>query len=784
VRVPLSWLRDFAPFESPPDELASSLNELGLVVESVERIGGGLEEIVVARVLEIRPIKGADRIRHVTVDAGSEPLDVVCGAWNFAEGDLVPLAPVGATLPGGLTIARRKMKGAVSNGMLCSGAELGLSDDHDGIMVLPSGTEPGVAFTAALGIEADVVFDLDITPNRPDALSIAGVARDLAAACRIPFAIPPVAAQEKGVPAESLTSVVVSSPELCPLFVARVVTDVAVGQSPSLIASRLTLCGMRPINSVVDASNYVMLELGQPTHPYDLDRLPGGGILVRSARAGERLVTLDDTERLLAEGDCLICDADGDPVGVAGIMGGASSEISDSTTRVLVESAHFDSMAIARTAKRLGLRTEASVRFERGADPEAASMAAERVCALIAGGGGSIGAGAVVTGSAPEREALRLRIGRLNALLGTDLDAASVEGYLAPIGFATRSADAGDLLVEVPPWRPDVTAEIDLVEEVARHHGYSRIPRTVPATAQVGGITDYQRDRRLVADIMVGAGLSEVWTPSLLGPGDHELAGLGLAELHLANPMTREESVLRRSLLPGLVRVARHNAGHRNPEVKVFETGVVFDDPPAGQRRPGERELVAALLAGDEAPAAVRLWRTVEDGMRIAGAELAPVQVPGLHPTRTAVIEAAGDVLGVVGEVDPSVLERFEVPGRAGWLELDLGRLSAAARRPAALTEVSVYPSSDIDLAFVVDDRVPAGVVCRTIEEAGGELLVGVWLFDVYRNPADLGESRRSLAFRLRFCAMDRTLTDAEVGEARSACIAAVESSHGATLRA
>ncbi|HWC39968.1 MAG TPA: phenylalanine--tRNA ligase subunit beta, partial [Acidimicrobiales bacterium] len=367
MRVPLSWLRDFTPVEGDPDELAATFDDLGLVVEGVERVGEGLDGVVVARVLAIDAIPSADYITRVTVDAGDGPVEVVCGATNFAVGDVVPLATVGTVLTGGLTVTRRKMKGVESNGMLCSGHELGLSEDSAGILVLGSDgsgggidAAPGTPLTDALGLEADVVFDLEIEGNRPDALSIAGVARDVAARLGLPFAIPEPRVVEGEVPATRLASAAVEAPDLCPRLLVRVLVDVRVGASPPLVARRLTLAGMRPINSVVDASNYVMLELGQPTHPYDLDRLGGGGLLVRRARSGDSIVTLDGEERGLgseSNEDLLICDAESAPVGIAGIMGGATSEISPDTSRVLLEVANFDAMAIARTSARLGLRT-------------------------------------------------------------------------------------------------------------------------------------------------------------------------------------------------------------------------------------------------------------------------------------------------------------------------------------------------------------------------------------------------------------------------------------------
>ena len=796
MRVPLSWLRDFTPAEADNGTLAATLDRLGLVVESVERVGEGLDDVVVARVTEIRPIPGADRIRAVSVDAGGEQVDVVCGAWNFSEGDLVPLARVGAVLPRseGQAITRRKMRGVVSNGMICSGFELGLSDDHAGILVLPATTELGAPFAEAMGIESDTVFDLDITPNRPDAMSIVGVARDLAAAMKAEFRPPsaggrgttggPGAAAD-GVPAGHLATVTVDAADLCPLFDAKVLTGVTHGPSPEWMARRLTLAGMRPISLMVDASNYVMLELGQPSHPYDLDKLAGHGLSVRRARPDERLVTLDGAERTLHGDDCVIADAEGGPVGIAGIMGGSSSEIADGTTRVLLEVAHFLPMAIARTSKRLGLRTEASARFERGCDPEGVELAAERVCALVAAaGGGTVHPGTITVGAAPARPRLTLRTARVNTLLGTELSDADVAGYLSPLGFAVDGGE-GRAEVAVPGFRPDVTQEVDLVEEVARHHGYGRIRRTVPLTSQVGSLTAYQRERRLVRQVMVGAGLTEVWTPTLLPAGEQAELGVAGDELALANPMTKEEAVLRRTMQLGLLRVLRHNAGHRYTGLRLFEVGRVFHRSPEGEALPDEREMLSAALAApdDDAGSAVRLWRTLAESLHLADTSLSAATAGGLHPGRTAHLVAGGDLVGVVGEIDPDVVRRLGLTGRVGWLDVDLTALHRAPRSPAELRPVSVYPSSDIDLAFVVADSVPAERVEAVLRRSGGDLLVGLSLFDVYRDAGTLGADVRSLAYRLRFGALDRTLTDHEVAEVRERCVRAVEQEVGATLR-
>jgi phenylalanyl-tRNA synthetase beta chain len=471
-------------------------------------------------------------------------------------------------------------------------------------------------------------------------------------------------------------------------------------------------------------------------------------------------------------------------VGIGGIMGGASSEISDTTSNVLLEAAYFTPMAIARTSQRLGLRTEASARFERGCDPDGIERAVARFLSLL--GRGDVAPGMLDVRSGPPRPArIRLRTGRVNALLGTALGDDEVRSYLEPIGFRTTSAGPGLHEVVPPTFRPDATTEIDLVEEVARHHGYSRIARTVPRSPQVGALTTYQRERRRLRDVLVGAGLGEAVTPPMLAPGDHERAGLSGEAIVAVDPLAREESVLRTSLLPGLLKAVAFNVGHRNPVVSLFEVGHVFGIPSdRAAELPDEREVVGAALAGGEgAPAAKRLLDVVLDGLgRGAETSLVAAGAPGLHPTRTAAVEIAGRAAGHVGEVDPEVAAAFGVEDRVGWLYLDLDVLLRKQRVYVQARPLSRLPSSDIDLAFVVDDSTAAAEVEATLRRSAGDLLAGLRLFDVFRDPR-LGRGRRSLAFRLCLQSLDHTLTDGEIAEVRSRCIDAVEKAHAAQLR-
>jgi len=560
---------------------------------------------------------------------------------------------------------------------------------------------------------------------------------------------------------------------------------------------------MRPLSNLVDISNYVMLELGQPTHPYDLDRLPGGGLGVRVARPGETLTTLDDVERRLGLGpspDVLITDAEGTPVGVAGVMGGASSEIHEGTARVLLEAAHFDRLTIAKTSKRLGLRSEASARFERGVDPLGIERAIARFAQLAAATGARLTALAVVESPehVPMHPAIAVRTARVNALLGTDLDDDRVAQLLGPIGFTAELVEPGVHLVTLPSFRLDAEEEVDVVEEVARHLSYSRIGRTVPRSPLVGGLSAHQRGRRQVREVLVGLGCTEAATGLLLGPGDHLKAGLSELEdgaLRAVEPLVKEESVLRRSLRPGLLRAVGFNLDRRQDRVPLFELGTVFS-PSDGKRPlervdaerwlPEERELLTVVVAGGgaDATSAVRLWWALAADLRLSGTRLVATDTgPGLHPTRTAqVLGVGGRPLGVVGEIDPDVRRDLGIAERVGLLELDLGSLLAEPGRSDEALSVSRFPSSDVDLAFVVPEEVPASDVEATLRAAAGDLLEWVALFDVYRG-AGMVDGTRSLAFHLRFTAPDRTLTDAEVAAVRQAAIDAVTAALGACLR-
>lgn len=790
MKVLLSWLREFAPIEGDPVELGNHMSDLGMAVEEMT-ILDALPGIVVAKVLDLRPHPQADRIQLVDVDRGDgEALQVCCGAFNMSVGDHIPFATIGTVMPNGMEIAKRKMRGEDSNGMCCSAAEIGLGSDHDGIMLLPEDLELGEPLMAQLGLAGDVLYDLEINPNRPDAMSVAGVARDLAARLGVPFSMPEWSVEETDEDVNQVASVEIVDRDLCGRFAARVLRDVQVGTSPQWMQMRLTLLGMRPINSVVDVSNYVMLELGTPNHTYDLDLVPDGKIGVRRAQGPETLVTLDGQTRELRAGEGLIVNAADEPIGIAGVMGGASTEISESTSAVLLEMAWWDRESIARASQRLGLRSEASSRFERGSDWALKAAAVDRFCQLldqITPGGVRVARGTIdARGDMPELVTVPVRTSRMSHLLGRDFSSTEIRDLLEPIGFGIESTvDADVQLVTIPSFRPDTETETDVAEEVARHFGYGRLGTKVPRSPDAGHLTVRQKLRRSLRQALVGLGLSEAMPNPFLAPDAVAKAGLPVDDpVRLLNPLAVEESVLRPSLLPGLVNAVAYNESHRSEGVRLFEIGATFGPPAEGAILPDERERLAVILANEDAFAGTQLWAAVASSLGIESQLVNANDVPGLHPTRAARVIVGGTEIGVVGEVDPGVLEAHGVSQRCGWVDVQLDLLLAAAEaagdRPYQL--VSTYPSSDIDLAFVVDDGTQASEVETTLRAAGGDELASLALFDVYRGD-QLGAGKRSLAFALRLQAADHTMTDDEVGQIRQRCIDAVESVHPATLR-
>ena len=787
MKILLSWLNEYGDFGDPTDadavaRVCDALTSLGLEVDSVAPTGDTVDGVVTARILRLESHPDAAKVQRVYVDAGDgEERHVWCGADNISADDVVPLATLGTTMPNGMTIERRGILGIDSEGMLCSAQELGLGEDHSGIRLLPADTPLGVPYGTALGITPDVLIDADVTRNRPDCWGYVGIARDLAAKMGVEFRPPEptldVTGDERSAPVELVDG------DRCPRFTSTVISGVRVGPSAEWMANRLAAAGMRPINNVVDVSNHVMLELNQPNHAYDLDTLGGGGFRVRLARDGEALTTLDGEERTFSSDDLLICDADDVPIGLGGIMGGLDSEISDDTTTVALEMAWFDLVPIGRTVTRTGLRSEASQRFERGVDPYGMPTAVARFVELLRETCPDlvVHAGAVDERheSLPAEERhVDVRISQVNRILGTDLVADDLPGLLDPIGF-TVSGSGDTRSVVLPTWRLDATAEIDVVEEVARHHGYDRLGSSVPRSPEPGGLSVRQQRRRRVREVLLGLGISEAMPNPFLAPDTLTRAGLAAEAITITNPLVTEESVLRTSLRPGLLRAIAFNESHRRTGASFFEIGHVY--PPGTGELPDEFESLTVVLAGREAPAAMAVWRELTSSLG-GGARIDQSRVPaGLHATRSATLQAGKEPLGAVGEIAPDVLEAFGVSERVAVLEIDLDQFLAREPKPAQWKPTSRHPSSDLDLAFALPDDIPAERLDKAIRQGAGALLVDLDLFDSFRG-GSIGDDARSLAFRLRLQAPDRNLTDADVVEVRRG-VEAAATKLGATLR-
>lgn len=807
MRVSLRWLGQYVDIaDLPPEALAEKLTRSGVAVEGIERRNAGLEGAVIGHVLECAPHPQADRLRVCRVDVGrGAPLQIVCGAPNVAAGQKVAVALPGARLPDGRTIGEATLRGVASQGMILSGQEMGLPDKvipramRDGILVLADDAPVGADAAAHLGLD-DVVLELDLTPNRADCLSLLGVAYEVAAILNRSVTLPPEEVPEEGAPAADAVRVAIEAPDHCHRYAARLVRGVRIGPSPQWLQNRLMAAGIRPINNVVDVTNYVMLEYGQPLHAFDYGALAGGNIVVRLAREGERLVTLDEVERVL-DGQTLLITDGTKAVGIAGVMGGANSEVRDATVDVLLESAYFVPASVRRTSRKLGIRSEAALRFEKGVDPGRVIPALNRAARLLAElAGGRVAPGvveAVVRTEAPRVIAVRPR--RVNDLLGTALSDAEMGEVFRRLGFAVDAQPDGTLAVTVPTRRTDVTTEIDLVEEVARLVGYDHIPTTMiegPTTA--GRLTRAQALRRRVRRLLQQAGLSEAVTYSLTDPDRAaRVAPLrdGVRPIALAMPMSEERSVLRTTLVPHLLDAVAYNRARKNEDVRLFEIGRVFWTSEARvSRLPEERLLVAAALTGHAAPVHWAEKREKVDfyhakgvvefllaELGIGGVVFEPESRAGLHPGRTARVKAGQTVLGYVGQLHPETQAAWDL-AETYVFELDLDALvglAASTRRFAPLPKV---PAVLRDLAIVVDRDVPAAALESVIREAGGDILEAVTLFDVYTGEP-IPEGQKSVAFSLVFRDPARTLTDEEVAAAHERIVAALERAHGAKLR-
>ena len=797
MNVSIKWLKEYVDFDLSPEALAERLLMLGMEIESIKQLGEGLDRVVVGRINAVQNHPQADKLVLCNVDVGSSTdAQIVCGAPNAREGLVAPVALIGAQLPNGLTIKRAQIRGEESQGMLCSELELAISDEASGLMELPNDTQIGAPLVEALGLD-DVVLELEITPNRPDCLSMIGVAREISVTTGNPLRLPEVNVQQGLTDIQDLTSVTIEAPDLCPRYAARVIRGVKISPSPAWLQHRLESIGIGTINNIVDITNYVLMEYGHPLHAFDYHRLAENRIVVRRAKPGETLKTIDAEERELTPDMLVIADAE-NPVALAGVMGGFDSEITDQTVDVLLESAYFHPPNIRKTSKALGMHTEASHRFERGADPEGVIPAINRAAQLIAEiAGGEICAG-IIDVYPGKREAIniKLRPERVNFVLGTEIAADQICDILTRLGFVVSDT----FEVTAPTFRPDVGQEIDLVEEIARVHGFDNIPTTLPR----GDIPIPKADpkeslREEIKTYLLQYGMMEAMNYAFYHPDVFDRIRLASTDplrqaVQIANPLSEDQSIMRTTLLPSLLANAQRNRNHQINDVQFFECSKVFIPNGKGEY-PNEPERVAGIIAGNLGagvygdplrPADFFDIKGVVEGMLdrcgISDYTIAHTDHPTFHPGRRAEIHVEAKTLCVFGEAHPEVLENYDLPHKAYLFELDFEKLLDAAEPMKQFEAIPIYPSVNRDLAIVLDADTPASQPTEIIESAGGELVSSLHLFDVYTGE-QVPEGKKSLAFAIEYRSRTETLTDETVDRVHGGILERLEQELGATLR-
>ena len=809
MRVSLKWLKtmvDLPEEAADLDAFCDKLDMTGTGVEGVEQTGASLNNVVIGHLLTKEHHPNADTLWVTTVDVGEcnlgedgkpEPLQIVCGAQNFNAGDKIVVAMIGAELPGDVKIKKSKLRGVVSYGMNCSGRELGVSSDHEGIMILPADAPVGTPIAEYLGI-GDTVLDLEITPNRPDCMSMLGMAREVGAMYGVPCHFDAPELVEGGEKAADLVKVTIDDPERCPRYTARVIKGAKIAPSPKWLAERVTAAGARPINNVVDATNYIMFELGQPLHAFDFDKLAKDAdgkahIRVRRALDGEPFTTLDEVDRTLTNDMTVIADgnaaAAGDaglPVALAGVMGGLDSEIDDNTVNILLESATFQSGCTSRTSRNLQLFSESSARYERGVDGATCEEFSRYAASLIAEvTGGTVCEGVVDVYPEPvSRVRLALRCERLRSFIGAPITDAEIEGFLTSLGCEVSQASGNSVLdVVVPTFRPDLTREIDLYEEVLRLWGTDRVPSTLPASTGVaGGLTVEQKRTALVGSVLRAAGVNETLTYSFVPSDDVERArmesGVNGDDVVLMNPLSSDMGVMRRLLLPGLLRSVAFNQSKGVRNIHLYEVGSVFEGH-EGQAQPDEPQHVACVLCGswnepgwnEPAPAidffdAKGIVENIVRELAIPKLRFKPIDAadaPWLQPGAAAKVLSGKQELGWIGLVHPEVCDAFDAEAPVVAFDLLLDRLLACANYARPYVDIPQFPAVSVDMAIIVDEEVSCQQVEQAAQSAGGKMLESVRLFDVYRDEKRIGKGLKSLAFSLMYRDPERTLKSEEV---------------------
>jgi len=783
MKVSLNWLKDYVEIRMGMKELTDLLTMAGLEVEEAITTGEGFEKIVVAEIGSIRRHPNADRLSLVEARTDNESFAIVCGATNIKEGQRVPLALVGARLPNGIQIKKSKIRGEASEGMLCSEIELGLGQDASGIMILSTSVPLGLNLGEALGLK-DTLLDISITPNRPDCLCVIGVAREIAALTHQKVRYPLISLSDKGERIHQKTSVTILDPDLCPRYVARMIEGVRIGPSPHWMRDRLEKVGIRSINNVVDVTNFVMMECGQPLHAFDFELLEEGRIVVRRAREGEEFITLDGVKRNLDGEMLMICDGV-KPVAIAGVMGGLNSEIKEDTKIVLLESAYFNPLGNRRTSKKLGLETEAAYRFGRGIDYGGCLFAADRAAQLIQ----ELTGGKVVEGVVdvyPKRiqpSPIRLSVRRIDQVLGTEISARQVKDYLEGLELDVRGEDEDILVVSPPSFRGDLEREVDLIEEVARMNGYERIPLTLPT----GPPSSEERSKaffveRKAMEVLIHHGYHEVITYSFTSPTSWDFIDLVPADprrdhVRILNPLTEDLSVLRTSLIPGLLETARYNVSRKNSNLKLFELKKVFF-PVEGEKLPKEIKYLAGLAMGADreahwviSPRPIDFYDIkgcVEDlfeALQMRGIKFNRADdIPYLHPGKASRILFGKEVLGVLGEVHPQVLGHYEIHGKAYLFEINFEQMVRGTGEGKRFRPLAKFPAVFRDISMVVDEALEAERVVETIWTFRQPFIDEVHLIDTYRG-TPIPEGKKGVTYRIRYQASDRTLTDEEVNQ-------------------
>jgi len=785
MKVSLSWLTDYIDIDRDIMDLADALTMAGLEVEGITDRYAYLTGVVVGRILEIKPHPHADKLVLCKVDTGEGEKSIVCGATNMKETDRVPVALPGTQLPGVGSIEAGSIRGEISEGMLCSQAELGLGSDAAGIFILPTALTPGRPLPSALNL-SDPVIEFDLTPNRPDCLNVIGVAREVAAITGTPLRLPDIGLSEASVSIDGLASVTIRTPYHCPRYAARLISELQVQPSPFWLQDRLNSVGLRAINNVVDVTNFVLMEMGQPLHAFDFDRLSEGRIVVDTAREGQVFTTLDGIERKLPNEALMICDGKG-PVALAGIMGGLESEIEDDTRNVLIESAYFRPTTIRRTAKSLGLSTESSYRFERGIDPKGVIRAADRAAQLICDLAGGKTAQGVIDNyprEIPDTE-IELSVEAANRLLGTQFQQDTISDYLNRVELKSVRIDKDRLKVTPPSFRVDLERPQDLMEEVARLSGYNNIATTHPANRMGGGKQNRTLQiRRRVKQILSGCGFSEIITYSFIGSDACNKLLLADTDdrrqtVSILNPLTEAQDVMRTSLLPGLFGAMLQNTTQQNPNLRLYEVGKTFFDI-TRQPLPTEREMVSALWTGCRQE---RTWHAKEEkadfydikGVVEALADALNIgklrftvptdhRYPYYQAGAVAEVSAQEKPLGVVGRIAPRVLKQFELKQDTFCFELDFGALAGLVALRSRARPISRFPSTTRDIALILDDQIQVQEILDLIEPQDHDLIENVRIFDVYKG-APVPDDKKSVALRLTYCSHERSLTDEEVNK-------------------